>query len=162
MKYEINATIEGFGYRKDPRVAELRGARNPEEDMLVVFECTESQIAHSVDQINESTKAYVGKLEPGIFDRLPDGVEHVYTAFPEGKIRRQSIEIGGKDVIELKGLLEQNGDRFDHVNWMMDHDDFKYSLREKDSKQPDWKKWKIKSPEEAMLIRLRVEDLGFP
>ncbi|KKW31490.1 MAG: hypothetical protein UY76_C0057G0007 [Candidatus Uhrbacteria bacterium GW2011_GWA2_52_8d] len=160
--YEINAPIEGFGYNKDPRITELRGARNPEEDMLVVFECDENQIAHSVDQINESTKAYVGKLEPGIFDRLPDGVEHVYTAFPEGKIRRQSIEIGGKDVIELKGLLEQNGDRFDHVNWMMDHDDFKYSLREKDSKQPDWKKWKIKSPEEAMLIRLRVEDLGFP
>src|SRR3989339_2148070 len=101
MKYEINATIEGFGYRKDPRVAELRGARNPEEDMLVVFECDESQIVHSADQINESTKAYVGKLEPGIFARLPEGVENVYIKFPEGRIRRQSIEIGGKDEREL-------------------------------------------------------------
>ncbi len=160
--YEIDTPIEGFGYDKDPRVAELRGQRNTDEDILVVFECDESQIAHSVDQINESTKAYVGKLDPGIFDRLPEGVENVYTSFPEGKIPRQNIEIGGKDERELESFLTQNGHRFDYVGWMLEHDDFKRSLREPDENQPDWKQWKIKSPEEATLIRLRVEDLGFP
>lgn len=45
---------------------------------------------------------------------------------------------------------------------MMANEDFKRSLREPDPKQPDWKKWKLKSPEEAKLIRLRVGDLGFP
>lgn len=161
--YEINAPIEGFGYDKDPRVVELRDERNPNEDILIVFECDESQIARSIDQINESTKAYVGKLEPGIFDRLPEGVEHVYTNFPEGRIRRQSIEIGGKDEHELEELLRRNGHQiYEHAKSMMGHDDFKRSLREEDLKQPDYKKWKLKSPEEAKLIRLRVEDLGFP
>lgn len=161
--YEINAPIEGFGYDKDPRVVELRRERNPDEDMLVVFECNESQIARSVGQINESTKAYVGKLEPGIFDRLPEGVEHVYTKFPEGRIRRQSIEIGGKDERELEALLERSGHKiYTYAKSMMANEDFKRSLREPDPKQPDWKKWKLKSPEEAKLIRLRVEALGFP
>lgn len=161
--YEINTPIEGFGYVKDPRVVELRKERNPNEDMLVVFECDQSQIARSVDQINASTKAYVGKLEPGIFDCLSEGVEHVYTKFPEGRIRRQSIEIGGKDERELEELLGRNGHRINlYAKSMMEHDDFKRSLREEDPKQPDWKKWKLKSPEEAKLIRLRVEDLVFP
>ncbi|MBI2473187.1 hypothetical protein HYV70_01375 [Candidatus Uhrbacteria bacterium] len=160
--YEINVSIEGFGYDKDPRVVELRKERNTEEDMFVVFECDESQIAHSVDQINESTKAYVGKLEPGIFDRLPKDVEHVYTKFPDGCIRRQSIEIGGKDERELKELLEGNWyEIYSYTKSMMEHEDFKRSLREADPKQPDWKKWKLKSLEEAKLVRLRVEDLGF-
>lgn len=160
--YEINAPIEGFGYDKDPRVVELRKERNPDEDMLIVFECDESQIAHSVDQINESTRVYVGKLEPGIFDRLPEGVENVYTKFPEGRIRSQSIQIGGKDERELEKLLERNGHQiYTYAKSMMEHEDFNRSLREPDPKQPDWKKWKIKSPEEAVLIQLRVKDLGF-
>lgn len=166
--YEIGGLIEGFGYPvngkcSDPRIAELLKKRNPNEDMLVVFECDESQIARSVSQINESTKAYVGKLEPGIFDRLPEGVEHVYTKFPEGRIRRQSIEIGGKDESELEALLKLGGHKiYTYAKSMMANDDFKRSLRESDPKKPDWKKWKLKSPEEAKLIRLRVEDLGFP
>lgn len=161
--YELRAPIEGFGYVKDPRIIELRKDRNPDEDMLVVFECDENQIARSVGQINESTKAYVGKLEPSNFDRLPEGVEHVYTKFPEGRIRRQSIEIGGKDERELEALLERSGHKiYTYAKSMMANEDFKRSLREPDPKQPDWKKWKLKSPEEVKLIRLRVEDLGFP
>lgn len=160
--YAIDEPINGFGYTAHPRIAELRQTRNVEADILVVFECTQEQIAHSIDQINESTKAYVGKLEPGIFDRLPEGIEHVYTKFPEGPIRRQSIEIGGKDEHELEELLQRNGHQiYSYTKSMMGHDDFKRSLREPDPKQSDWKKWKLKSPEEAKLIRLRVEDLGF-
>ncbi|HAU65800.1 MAG: hypothetical protein UT30_C0010G0020 [Candidatus Uhrbacteria bacterium GW2011_GWF2_39_13] len=143
----------------DPNEKDLRS----EQDMLAVFDCEKHQVAHSIDEINESTKAYVGKLEPGIFDRLSEGVEHVYTKFPEGHIRRQSIEIGGKDERELEELLERSGHHiYMETKLMMAHDDFKRSLREEDPRQPDWKKWKLKSPEEAKLIRLSVEDLGFP
>lgn len=70
--YEINSTIEGFGYQKDPRIAELRADRNAEEDMLTIFDCTRDQIAHVTSEINENTKAYVGQLEPGIFGKLHD------------------------------------------------------------------------------------------
>src|SRR3989338_7159345 len=51
--YEINAPIEGFGYQCDPRIAELRGQRNPEEDIPIVFECGKEQIAHTIGEIKQ-------------------------------------------------------------------------------------------------------------
>ncbi len=145
--YEMNAPIEGFGYDKDPRVTELRKQRNVNEDILIIFECSENQIAYSIDQINESTKAYVGKLEPGIFNRLPEGVEHVFTSFPEDRIRREQIEIGGKTERVLEDLLERSGFKIgEYARSMMRSKDFTT----------------LKNPEQETLIRLRVEDLGFP
>ena len=109
LLYEINGTIEGFGYEKDPRIAELRQGRNTEEDMLVIFECARKDIAHVPSQINENTKAYVGQLEPGIFQRLPEHLEHVYTSFPDKKIRRENVEIGGKSAEQLISEMEAAG-----------------------------------------------------
>lgn len=106
--YEINAAIEGFGYQKDPRIKDLREQRNPKEDMPVVFGCSKEQIATSVKEINKDTRAYVGPLEPGIFDLLSKyNIEQVYTSFPEGKIRIGNLEIGGKSVRELEQELKQ-------------------------------------------------------
>lgn len=103
--YELNAPIEGFGYQRDPRITELRSQRNPEEDMPVVFECAEEQIARNISEIKKDTRAYVGPLMPGIFDKIQEyDIEHVYTSFPEGKIRRETIEIGGKDA---EALIEE-------------------------------------------------------
>ena len=74
--YELDAPIEGFGYRRDPRIGKLRGKRNPEEDAPVVFECTPEQIARNVKEIREGTKAYVApprsrnlRQDPGIRHR---------------------------------------------------------------------------------------------
>jgi hypothetical protein len=92
--YELDAPIEGFGYEKDPRIAELRDARNTNADLPIFFDCAPENIAHSVSEISDRTKAYVGKLEPGIFDALPRTVEHMYTKFPEEQIRFREIELG--------------------------------------------------------------------
>lgn len=144
--YEINAPIESFGYNKDPRIAELRSGRNVQEDMLVVFECRRDQIARSISAITADTKAYVGKLEPGIFEKLPDGVEYVYTSFPEGRIRREHVEIGGKTAGELERLLEKSGFKIgDYARFMMKSREFTTQ----------------KNPEQIKLIRLTVRDLGF-
>ncbi|MCI0614219.1 hypothetical protein L0244_14630 [bacterium] len=146
LLYEINGTIEGFGYQKDPRVAELRQGRNTEEDMLVIFECTREEIAHVPSQINENTKAYVGQLEPGIFQKLPEHLEHVYTSFPEKKIRRENVEIGGKSAEQLISEMEAAGINIsDYAKSMLKNREFVPG----------------KSPEEATLIRLTVADLGF-
>ena len=146
MLYEINGTIEGFGYQKDPRIAELRQGRNTEEDMLVIFECTRDEIAHVPSQINENTKAYVGQLEPGIFQRLPENLEHVYTSFPDKKIRRENVEIGGKSAEQLISEMEAAGINIsDYVKLMLKNREFIPG----------------KNPEEATLIRLTVADLGF-
>ena len=92
--YELEAPIEGFGYRSDPRIEELRDARDVGANLPVLFECTPTDIAHSVSEIRDTTKAYIGSLEPGIFDALPPTLEHVYTKFPEERIKFRTIELG--------------------------------------------------------------------
>lgn len=144
--YEINSSIEGFGYQTDPRIAELRQGRNTEEDMLVIFECTKEEIAHVPSEIAENTRAYVGQLEPGIFQKLPESLEHVYTSFPEKKIRRESVEIGGKSAKELIREMEVA-----HINIS----NYAKSMMENRDFIPG------KNREEATLIRLTVTDLGF-
>ena len=146
LLYEINGTIEGFGYQKDPRIAELRQGRNTEEDMLVIFECTREEIAHVPSQINENTKAYVGQLEPGIFQILLENIEHVYTSFPDKKIRRENIDIGGKSAEQLISEMEAASINIsDYAKSMLKNREFVPG----------------KNPEEATLIRLTVADLGF-
>ncbi|MDP1707249.1 MAG: hypothetical protein Q8L30_01730 [bacterium] len=144
--YEINSSIEGFGYQKDPRIDELRKDRNTEEDKLIIFECTKDQIAHVPSEINENTKAYVGQLEPGIFQKLLENLEHVYTSFPEKKIRRENVEIGGKSAEQLISEMEAAGINIsDYAKSMLNNREFVPG----------------KNPEEATLIRLTVADLGF-
>jgi len=146
LLYEINGTIEGFGYQKDPRISELRQGRNTEEDMLVIFECVREQIAHVPSQINGNTKAYVGQLEPGIFQKLPENLEHVYTSFPEKKIRRENVEIGGKSAEQLISEMKAAGINIsNYAESMLKNREFVPG----------------KNPEEATLIRLTVADLGF-
>jgi hypothetical protein len=146
--YEINSPIEGFGYEKDPRIEEIRSQRNPEEDMLVIFDCEPAQIAHTASQINENTKAFVGRLESGIFGALQKHhVEHVYTTFPERRIRFGHLEIGGKSETEIElELKEKNIQVTGYASSMIRNPDFV----------------PLKNPEEIDLVRLRVADLGFP
>lgn len=143
--YEVNASIEGFGYEKDPRIGELRRDRNLEEDMLVIFDCTKAEIAHVPNEINASTKAYVGPLEPGVLQKLPENFEHVYTSFPDKKIRRENVEVGGKDAKQLTRELEAAGINISNYTKDM-------------LKSPDFV---ARKREEITLIRLTVADLGF-
>lgn len=143
--YEIDSSIEGFGFDKDPRIKEIRSQRNPVADMPIVFGCSREQIATTIDEIKPDTKAYVGPLQTGIFDKLPQNLEHVYTSFPEGKIIRQSVEIGGKSKDQLKAALKTAG-----VNISSFVDDMLNS--------PDFVT--LKNPQIMDTVRLRVQDLG--
>lgn len=143
--YEIDSPIEGFGYQTDPRIQELRDKRNSKEDALIVFECSPEQIAWNREEVNENTKAYIGPLYTNIFKELSH-LEHTYTEFPEGRIKRYEIEIGGKTVEELeKELQEKEFKISDYAQEMMKSPDFTTS----------------KKPEQANLVRLKVKDLGF-
>jgi hypothetical protein len=144
--YEINSTIDGFGYEKDPRITELRSQRDTKKDMPVIFGCAKSQIARTMSQIRPDTKAYVGKLEPGIFDKLTN-IEHVYISFPEGKIPRETIEIGGKSSQQLEAELKQRGIKISsYAEDMLKSSDFTT----------------LKDPQNIDTIRLKVQDLGLP
>lgn len=105
--YEIDNKIEGFGYQTDPRIAELRDARDVNADLPIIFECAHEDIAHSVSEIGENTKVYIGELEPGIFNLLPEKIEHMYTKFPEEQIKfRHMLSTGITDGVEVSvGML---------------------------------------------------------
>ncbi len=140
--YEIDQPIHGFGYKDDPRVKEIRDGRNQEKDMSIIFDCDPNQIAHNQDEANENTKAYVGELFPNIFQTLQ--TEHIYTEFPEGKIRRYNIEVGGKTKDELiKEMRKQNITPCDYAQDMLNSPDFITS----------------KTAENETLIHLKVRDL---
>ncbi|MCL4415301.1 MAG: hypothetical protein M1450_01945 [Patescibacteria group bacterium] len=150
--YELNSPIEGFGNENlgvssDPRIEELRGTRNSEQDMLTIFDCEPSQIAKSVREINEHTTAYVGKLEPGIFNQLQRyNIEHVYTSFPEGKIRFDTVTIGGKNLSQLQQELSESGINVSfYAESMMRSRDFTMS----------------KNRHEIDLVRLKIRDMNF-
>lgn len=145
--YEIDSPIQGFGYRRDPRIEEIRSQRNPEKDISIIFGCEPSQIAHTPSEIRPDTRAYVGPLAPGIFDRLQEHtIEHVYTSFPEGKIRRQEVEIGGKTKEQLQRELKQAG-----VNVT--------SYAQDMMKSPDFTTLPVAQMVDT--VRLKVGDLGF-
>ncbi|KKT93241.1 MAG: hypothetical protein UW94_C0008G0041 [Parcubacteria group bacterium GW2011_GWA2_45_14] len=146
--YELNQTIEGFGYQRDPRINELRQQRKPEDDMPVVFDCEPEQIAHASQEISSNTRAYVGQLQPGIFDKLQQfNIEHVFTSFPEGRLRRFNVEIGGQTKKQLEQNLKQaNIKTSKPAQSMLDNKDFTTQA----------------NLEQLKLVRLTVDDLGLP
>lgn len=142
--YEINAKIEGFGYDRDPRINEVRSQRNPNEDAPIMLECQPSEIAWKQEDANEKTRAYFGPLFAGIFSSLIS-LEHIYTSFPEGKIIKQTIEIGGKTLEQLEAALEDSGCGVGvHVQRMMQQTELTT----------------VKAPVQTDLIYLKVGDLG--
>lgn len=143
--YEIESPIEGFGYARDPRIAELRKERNPKEDAPIVLDCKPEEIAWSEQEINSQTKAYIGPLFEGIFTRLAH-LEHIYTSFPEGRIVRSELTIGGQTAQELEQKLrEQKINISDYAQDMLRSNDFTT----------------LPNTENIYLVRLKVRDLGF-
>lgn len=147
--YEIDSEIEGFGYQKDPRIAELRGQRNVEEDMSIIFDCEKSQIAYNQNEVNENTKAYVGEWNIEVFQKVKNfsNIEHLYKKFPEEKIFMKTLETDPaiKTPEDAENKLLEKG--------------FVISDRAKDIL------YKIQFSKEKQnynLVRFTVADLGFP
>jgi hypothetical protein len=159
--YEINGTIEGFGYQRDPRIAEIRSKRDPKKDASVVLDCTTSEIALNRNEVSEHTKAYIGPLFPGIFEELGDIVQ-IYTSFPKGRVFRDKVIIRIKDRKKLLNDMEikninisptaeemiesldfmPNADRLSGIKWLFGKE--------------------TSTPSELIeVVRLKVRDLGF-
>ena len=138
--------IPFFGYDHE-RISKILSARNPEQDMPIVFECSPEQIAHNPEQIGKNTKAYVGPLEEGIFSLIKQhNVEYIYSSFPEGKIKQYNISVGGKEKAQIiKELEEKNIDFSRSTKDLLESNDFTT----------------LKEAEQVHLVRLKVKDLGF-
>lgn len=111
--YELDREIEGFGHGRDPRVKRIRDQRDKKEDLYTILELQPGQMATCLKEITKDTKAFVGKLEPGIFELIQIyNIENVYTDFPFGRVALGTAETGGKSgkallaqLKEKKGLL---------------------------------------------------------
>ena len=141
--YEIDAPIEGFGYQRDPRIEEIRKTRKSKEDAPIVLECSYEEIAWNKEDINTNTKAYIGELFPGIFQK---NIKYIFTSFPEGKLQKYNIEIGGKNKDQMKTALKAK-----NINISSSADDM---LESKDFVTS-------KKTENVDLVRLTVKNLGF-
>ena len=86
--YELDRPIQGFGYERSKRIAEIISQRNKDEDMLTVFDCTKDQIAHSTTDVNETTKAYVGPWNATVYQTVKNypNIIYRYESFPDKKI----------------------------------------------------------------------------
>lgn len=116
--------------------------------MFAVFQGLEvrpEEIARSTDEVTETTRVYLGPLGPGIFQQIPDTVEHIFVAPDRKEILRQTIEVGGKTREELLDELKAKGVSISgYAKAMMEHGDF------------------VTSPEaeDMDFIRLSVADLN--
>ena len=56
--YEINSKIEGFGYRKDHRIEEIKGKRNCRKDYAYLFNIKEEEVALSQKEWERSPNKF--------------------------------------------------------------------------------------------------------
>ena len=125
--YEVNFSIEGFGYEKDPRIEEIRGKRNLQEDLPVLFDCKPDQIALKPEDIKPDTLAYIGVWNPTIMKIMPKTIEHIYTKFPDKKVFIKEIapnrEINSAETaiakLEAEGhtIPDYSKDMLTKINW---------------------------------------------
>lgn len=137
------------------RIEIIRSKRTKfQNEVGTMLSCSASQIATSIDQIYGATKAYVGRLESGIFDRL-EVMAHVYAEFPEGHVRVGQIETGEMTNDELKALLIMDRYKYDpEARPFLKNDRFAKSSGAFDAKS--------RSLKTLRFVRVRVTDLGFP
>jgi hypothetical protein len=107
-------------------------------------DCRAENIARTPEEVTKVTTVYIGQLTPDI---LKSDIEHIYASFPESKVRRANVEIGGKAGRELEEALDKNN--------------FKISdISRQRLQSPDFVAQK--ELEKINLVRLTVSALGFP
>lgn len=124
-------------------------SRQDAAKLLRIFEglaIPPEEIARNPADIGRNTRVYVGHMEPGIFDRIQKfNIEHIYGAFPEGRIRLEDLGIGGKNEQALEKELRDQVRVFGYAQDVLRSNDFTT----------------LKNPERIKLVRLTVRVLGF-
>ena len=62
--YEIDSEIEGFGYRKDPRIVEIKSKINLKRNLAYIFDCKEENIGIELADLDKGNIfVYCGNLD---------------------------------------------------------------------------------------------------
>ena len=148
-RHELEFLYDNY---QDEKLTAIITQRDKNADMLRIFDCTPNQIVHNQQELQQAIKdkkeikAYLGKLFPNFFKVIPQNVEYIYTQFPESRIKKMEVTIGGQSKEEL---IEEVKAKF-----------IVPSSAESILKSPDFTVSKQK--ENLTLIHLKVQDLGFP
>ena len=80
--YEIDSKITGFGYRKDPRIEEIKRKRNERRDYSLIYNVKEEEVALSIQEwLNNPEK----------FKALPGSIDSLYLTSAEGLVLPQHV-----------------------------------------------------------------------
>jgi hypothetical protein len=84
--YEVDASIEGFGYEVDPRIEELRSKRDKINDYVTIFGCRPEQVAFDqsfefkegvlINHVTDDTVVYAGD-NFGVDKKWPKKLKYV-------------------------------------------------------------------------------------
>lgn len=61
--YQINDVVSGFGSGIDPRIKAIISSRNIKQDLSIIFNVKEEEVAYDIDSLNEKTKVFYGNLD---------------------------------------------------------------------------------------------------
>ncbi len=111
--YEIDDPIQGFGYKKDPRIEELKRRRSVREDLLLALGVQDADIVDSQDEMISHTAALMGNLYIDSEVQIPEGLR-----FVQGEVVFKGSGMYGEELasrlIQLRktAFLAKNLDQF--------------------------------------------------
>ena len=96
--YELDSEISSFGYQSDPRINEIRDARDTRRDYATMYDIEIAQVAANKGDINADTRVYLG-------DRGEAGW-HLYTLTPrcQPKVPVRDVPLQSEEPLREVGL----------------------------------------------------------
>ena len=116
----------------------------------------EDEIAQNPEDVTENTKLYIGPFSVEVLQMYPK-LEYYYTSFPEGRISRSEVEVGGDTKEQLQTKLNEVCRRADGQTNISE---YAQDMLNKMYESEEFQKF-AKNPEQIRTVRLKVRDLGF-
>ncbi len=94
--YEVDRSIEGFGYEKDPRIEEVQKMRSRQQDVLSLCDCDPAHIAITFEDLKETTIVFAHD----------DGKNLTFVDFREEKYQGKLAQL-----VELSKSIKETGSK---------------------------------------------------
>ena len=136
--------------------------KNDTKKILKIIEdidVEENAIAIGQNELTENTTVYIGPIFKELWHIYPN-LENIYTSFPEGKISRSELTMGGLNKDQLQTKLNEVCERSNAEGKVNISESAQDKLNEIYN-TPEFVHL-IQNPEQITLVRLKVRDLGFP
>jgi hypothetical protein len=123
-------------------------------DASVLLDCDPNEIALNINQISTHTKVYIGRLSPRFFNKF-GYLEHIYTSFPDGEIKKRKVVItqGRQDL--LKAMKDEGINIFEGPTLGTMGEKLDSIPTQSESERS------FGTQKEVYIVRIKVQDLNF-